>query len=552
MRRAHTGGGPGLPRTVGRVRRRTPRRPHAPGRDDQSKGIGQRRSASSRRKPLAERSGGPARLPLRRRRNRRARPHARRSRETARRFHRRSHSRREGRLRRRGASRRTRLHPRAIPLRRNEQAHRPLRRLPRKPRPHRVRNHRRRARRRAPRFPARHSSLARTLRPQARRNPEPRARTAAPGQDRLSRPVAVGLRQGAGGRRVQGPHLDELLHRTPARASAHRRRRQDHGRAAGERRAGSRLRLRHHRPRRHPAPRFPEARAGRPQLPIAAAARHGATPARRRPEPAFHQLHERLEGVCGRRSGVTRAGHIKPALFALAMAQAACPHPARADNCRPVELASFDIAYNAVLIPVTINGAGYVFMVDTGGYVSTMSPGVADTLHLKPAPVEHGLEIYMADGTVLDQYVTVDNLQLGLSKTSGVRFVVQPLKSRAGLEYFSGTLAPDFLHNFDLDFDFGNRKLNLMSPGQCPGKGAYWSVNAIEVPFRTDKANHIVVPVKLDGVQTTAVVDTGASSTVMSQELARRAFGLATNKGLEALPNATGRSLVQYQHVFQT
>ena len=249
---------------------------------------------------------------------------------------------------------------------------------------------------------------------------------------------------------------------------------------------------------------------------------------------------------------MTRAGHIKPALFALAMAQAACLHPARDDNCRPVELASFDIAYNAVLITVTINGAGYVFMVDTGGYVSTLAPGVADALHLKPAPVEHGLEIYMADGTVLDQFVTVDDLQLGLSKTGGVRFVVQPLKSRAGLEYFSGTLAPDFLHNFDLDFDFGNRKLNLMSPGQCPGKGAYWSVNAIEVPFRTDKANHIVVPVKLDGVQTTAVVDTGASSTVMSQELARRAFGLAPNKGLEALPNATGRSLVQFQHVFQT
>jgi predicted aspartyl protease len=243
---------------------------------------------------------------------------------------------------------------------------------------------------------------------------------------------------------------------------------------------------------------------------------------------------------------------IKPALLALAMIQAACPPPARAADCSAPALASFDIAYNAILIPVTLNGQGYAFMLDTGGYVSTLSPGVVDTLHLSPATVAHGGEMFMSDGTVLDQYVTVDELDLGQNKSAAVRFIVQPQQSRAGLEHFAGTLAPDFLHNFDLDFDFGRHRLNLMPPGQCGGAPTGWLASAVAVPFRTDAANHIVVPVKVDGVQTTAVIDTGASHTVMSEELARSAFHLAPGAGLEERLGATDSSLVRYEHVFQT
>ncbi len=239
---------------------------------------------------------------------------------------------------------------------------------------------------------------------------------------------------------------------------------------------------------------------------------------------------------------------VRAAIIAIVMAQAACPVPARAGECRPAGLASFDIAYAAVVVPVTINGAGYGFLVDTGGYVSTLSPGVVAELGLVSAPLERGHEMYMTDGTVLDTFVTVDDLELGAEKSRGVRFVVQPQTSRAGIEHFAGTLGPDFLHNFDLDFDFGNRKLNLFPPGQCGG--AYWSPDAVAVPFRTDGANHIIVPAKLDGVQTTAVIDTGASHTVMSQELANRAFHLAPGAGLTKLEGAGDRSLVQYAHSF--
>jgi predicted aspartyl protease len=247
---------------------------------------------------------------------------------------------------------------------------------------------------------------------------------------------------------------------------------------------------------------------------------------------------------------VTRAGTFaRLAVAALAIA-AACP--AHAEECRPDTLASFDMGFLAVFVPVTIDGQNYAFMVDTGGSLSTLAPAVASTLNLAPATIARGEETFMTDGTMLDRFVTVGALQIGAAKIAGVRFMLQPQQSRAGIAHFAGTVAPDFLRNFDLDFDFGRNTMSLLSREHCPDRAASWTDTAIAVPFQTDAAHHIVVPVKLDGVQTTAAIDTGSSTTVMSALLAERDFHLAPGKGLQQRPGATARSLVRYQHAFQT
>lgn len=240
------------------------------------------------------------------------------------------------------------------------------------------------------------------------------------------------------------------------------------------------------------------------------------------------------------------------AIAALAMLQAVLAQSARAEDCRPETLASFDMGFGAILIPVTINAQGYVFMVDTGGSVSTLSSGVASALDLPVATVDKGAEMFLADGAVLDQFVTVNALQLGAAKIDAVRFLLQPEQSRVGIDHFAGTIAPDFLHHFDLDLDFPHNTISVLSRERCPAKAAQWTDNAIAVPFQTDAAHHIVVPVKLDGVQTKAALDTGASHTVMSALLAEQAFHLTPAKGLEERRDASPNSLVRYQHAFET
>ena len=131
---------------------------------------------------------------------------------------------------------------------------------------------------------------------------------------------------------------------------------------------------------------------------------------------------------------------------------------ARADDCHLVKLAAFPNAISrggTVTIPVAINGTEERFLVDTGGAFSTISQSVVDQLHLNTKEI-YGAELYLADGTMLKYYANVDHLRIGGAQGNHVRLVVQPARTKVGIEDFQGTLAPDFLPNFDLDFDFGH------------------------------------------------------------------------------------------------
>lgn len=90
----------------------------------------------------------------------------------------------------------------------------------------------------------------------------------------------------------------------------------------------------------------------------------------------------------------------------------------------------------------------------------------------------------------------------------------------------AGMLAPDFLINYNVDFDFYGGKLSLFKHHACPGKAVYWTAEAqADVPVTLDSAGQIVVNAVLDGKPVTAVLDTGSPSSIMSLDVARKLFG---------------------------
>lgn len=217
--------------------------------------------------------------------------------------------------------------------------------------------------------------------------------------------------------------------------------------------------------------------------------------------------------------------------FVMAMAvlaAIAASVPAHAETCRVIQLASFDISDNEVFVPVKLNGAEHKFLVDTGGRLSTVSPAVAEALHLEPRHLRRTLQQAAVDGTVFDQSVLVDEMQIGIGTAKQVELALQPQKSRpgVGIEDVEGSLAPDYLVNFDLDFDFGGHKFNLVSPEHCKDAVVYWSDTYAEIKFYKNGDGHIVVPVTLDGFQTTAMIDTGSTDSFISAGIAAKAFHL--------------------------
>jgi predicted aspartyl protease len=104
-----------------------------------------------------------------------------------------------------------------------------------------------------------------------------------------------------------------------------------------------------------------------------------------------------------------------------------------------------------------------------------------------------------------------------------------------------GLLAPDLLRNFDVELDFAGGKLNLFHHHPCDGRAVYWASSFAVMPFDDTHDGHIRVPVTLDGEDTHAIVDTGATFTDITMGSVKVLFGLDENStGMEKASKSLG------------
>jgi predicted aspartyl protease len=205
-----------------------------------------------------------------------------------------------------------------------------------------------------------------------------------------------------------------------------------------------------------------------------------------------------------------------------------------------------------VFVPVTINGKERMMLLDTGGANSEVTSQAAADLGLPYVSIRYSL--VDLEGEESHQAASVDSFAIGQLTTKSVEFVVSPEKYLFHDEpQYVGILGPNILKNYDVDIDFGGNKLSLISPDHCDGKVIYWPASTVAVvPIRVLRSGHILVPVQLDGKDVDAVLDTGASSTVLMMPVAEDKFGLkmgasGTLKASE-MPDKPGVST--YEHKF--
>jgi len=174
-----------------------------------------------------------------------------------------------------------------------------------------------------------------------------------------------------------------------------------------------------------------------------------------------------------------------------------------------------------VTIPVQFEGHDYRLMVDTGGYINTVSPQVVKQEGYHPRDSQ-GLVLRGMGTSRLDSYVTVKDFAIGRSHGKNFEFFVDDLT----MNFVDGTLAPQVLAVYDVDLDFGHGKFNLISQDHCPGAGVYWADAAATVPIEIKDRTHIRIPVTIDGKEIMATVDTGARTSFITMRAARRFLGI--------------------------
>src|SRR6185503_3006877 len=79
-----------------------------------------------------------------------------------------------------------------------------------------------------------------------------------------------------------------------------------------------------------------------------------------------------------------------------------------------------------------------------------------------------------------------------------------------------GFIAPDYLRNFDLDFDFAGGTLTLFRPGACGGHPP-GAVEFAALEMGVTEEGHIPIPVTLDSKRYCALVDTGAGTSCINE-----------------------------------
>ncbi len=225
--------------------------------------------------------------------------------------------------------------------------------------------------------------------------------------------------------------------------------------------------------------------------------------------------------------------------------------PAEADeDCKLIREASLDLASDPsgrIDVPASVGGHTLSMLVDTGGVLTMLTDSSVDRLGLSRAAIP-AARIEMFGGTQIKHFVEIRDFSLGGVKMDRAEFLVLPDdRSAVGVD---GLLAPDVLTNFDVDFDFANAKLNLFSPDHCHGRVVYWSQTAAQatLPVELDRTDHILIHLRIDGEDIRAVVDTGASATVLSLEKAEDMFNLTeASPGMKRLaPPGVQKSAYRY------
>jgi hypothetical protein len=231
--------------------------------------------------------------------------------------------------------------------------------------------------------------------------------------------------------------------------------------------------------------------------------------------------------------------------------------PAWADACKLKRVTSLPMTVggsNQLLVPATFNGGkeGRV-VVDTGAGASLIRASVSDALGLTERQLRGGL--YGLGGGALTKGVLVD-LKLGQLVARQAVLVIAPDQAFRHDASIAGLIGRDYLMSYDLDLDFGGAKVNLFSKDHCPEQVVYWAKSAIKIPISLSDGNQIILPVTLDGKKLRALLDTGASTTVLGLPIASEKFDLDEHSpGVEAfgtIATADGANLQAYQYRFHT
>lgn len=206
----------------------------------------------------------------------------------------------------------------------------------------------------------------------------------------------------------------------------------------------------------------------------------------------------------------------RAALLTVLLAQAA---PALA--CRVERRAELPAAFprGLVELPATVDGESARFLLDTGSENMLVTPGAAARLGLAPDPARRTL-LLGTGGDAQAPNAWLAGVRLGGVALARRSVAVAPLPGPVDAD---GLLGAPLAAAYDLDLDLVAGKVGLVSVEGCAAGAPLLPPPFTVVRLTVTADGTATVPVTVNGVTLTALLDTGSAWTALTPAAARRA-----------------------------
>ena len=228
--------------------------------------------------------------------------------------------------------------------------------------------------------------------------------------------------------------------------------------------------------------------------------------------------------------------------------------PALGEACHLSRIAQVPMSIDVtgrINVPMTVAGKELNMLIDTGAILTELTQSTVDTLGLHPQLLNQRIEFRGVGGYRIDHFVNAPDIVFGGLKAYKMPFLVQPDDAQMTRDV-DGILGPDILRAYDDDFDFANSMFSLFDAVECEGNHVWWTNDPhAEIPFTIDATGHIMIDVNLDGKTIKAVLDTGASNSMLDLDIAQDKFAFDDkDPKLEKRPAGT-KSGFAYKYPFK-
>lgn len=191
-----------------------------------------------------------------------------------------------------------------------------------------------------------------------------------------------------------------------------------------------------------------------------------------------------------------------------------------AGTCRYEPVAKLDIHFSErtfrPIVDGSVNGVPVRMLVDTGAYETKLAQSSAERLGLTLRAT--GRYSTGIGGYAINYVTNVDDFALGGTHTGKTRMpVVGGDDSGRDRDLIVGA---NYLLQTDMELALADRYLRFFRASGCDDAYlAYWSSDAMEIPFAglIPRTNQPLVTVELNGVKLKALLDTGATETVVTR-----------------------------------